>query len=86
MVSAGFACTFTMEGEALMPGQNDSVLYFPVEFPLANHSIVAVYRKEAYLPKCSSLFIENARECFANAREEAQKHYLPKIPCVASDL
>ena len=76
LVSTGLACTFTMEGEILVPGRTDHILYVPVEFPIEKHAIVAVYRKDAYLPKILTLFIENAKECFSNAMEKAREQYL----------
>lgn len=79
MVASGFACTFTMEGELLIPGRTDHILYFPVEVATEKHSIVAVYRKDAYLSKISSLFIENARECFAIAKSAVRETTLSKI-------
>lgn len=69
LVTTGLACTFTMEGETLIPGRSDHVLYFPINVDTEKHSIVAVYRKDAYLSKPIRLFIDTGKECFARARD-----------------
>ena len=68
LVATGTACAFTMEGETLVHGRTDHIVYFPLDVDIEKHSIVAVYRKDAYLSRPVRLFIDISKECFATAR------------------
>lgn len=86
MVTTGLACTFTMEGETLIPGRSDHVLYFPINVDTEKHSIVAVYRKGAYLSKPIRLFIDTGKECFARARDLAPSASVISYNCSTTPI